>query len=78
MHLAENELLRDIFQLGSRLLINDAPTFKQSKLERVRYLIYICNKILMDFSCFQHLLNAAAFKARTISRSKNRDKRSDF
>lgn len=59
MHLAENELLRDIFQLGSRILITDAPTVKQTKLER-------------------HLLNAAAFKARTISRNKNRDKRSDF
>ena len=58
MHLAENELLRDIFQLGGKLLI-ESPIVKQTKLER-------------------HLLNAAAFKARTISRSKNRDKRSDF
>lgn len=58
MHLAENELLRDIFQLGDKLII-DMPSLKQTKLER-------------------HLLNAAAFKARTISRSKNRDKRSDF
>ncbi|KAK4875162.1 hypothetical protein RN001_011584 [Aquatica leii] len=59
MNLAENELLRDIFQLGSKLLMNESPVIKQTKLER-------------------HLLNAAAFKARTISRSKNRDKRSDF
>ncbi|KAF5274000.1 hypothetical protein FQA39_LY01115 [Lamprigera yunnana] len=59
MHLTENELLRDIFQLGSKLVINESCVMKQSKLER-------------------HLLNAAAFKARTISRSKNRDKRSDF
>ncbi|XP_022918584.1 interferon-related developmental regulator 2 [Onthophagus taurus] len=59
LHLAKNELLRDIFQLGQKILISDISINRQSKLER-------------------HLVNAAAFKARTISRGKNRDKRSDF
>ncbi|KAI4460445.1 interferon-related developmental regulator [Holotrichia oblita] len=59
IHLSENDLLRDIFQLGTKILINDISIQRQTKLER-------------------HLVNAAAFKARTISRSKNRDKRSDF
>lgn len=57
LHLAENELLREVFQLGPRILITEGHIVKQSKLER-------------------HLMNAANFKARTISRSKNRDKRS--
>lgn len=57
-HLAENDFLRDIFQLGSKnVQLNGIPPNKQSKLER-------------------HLVNAAAFKARTLSRKKNRDKRS--
>jgi len=57
-HLAENEFLRDILQLGPKLAqTNGPPVNKQSKLER-------------------HLLNAAAFKARTLSLRKNRDKRS--
>lgn len=58
-HLAENELLRDIFELGDKVVIGEVPTSKTSKLER-------------------NLVNAAAFKARTISRGKNRDKRCDF
>lgn len=57
LHLAENDLLREVFQLGPRILLSDGAVLKQSKLER-------------------HLMNAANFKARTISRSKNRDKRS--
>jgi hypothetical protein len=56
VHLTENELLRDIFGLGTPLP-TDLPTHKPSKMER-------------------HLFNAAAFKARTKVRSKNRDKRS--
>lgn len=57
IHLAENELLREVFQLGSKVTnLNGVSFQKQSKLER-------------------HLLNAAAFKARTLSRKKNRDKR---
>ncbi|XP_017794120.1 PREDICTED: interferon-related developmental regulator 1-like [Habropoda laboriosa] len=56
IHLAENQLLREIFHLGNKVLpipLNQ----KTSKLERT-------------------LMNAAAFKARTIQRNKNRDKRS--
>ncbi|XP_018321148.1 interferon-related developmental regulator 1 [Agrilus planipennis] len=59
IHLAENELLREIFELGDRIIVGEVPLKKSNKLER-------------------HLMNAAAFKARTISRAKNRDKRSDF
>nr|CAD7435227.1 unnamed protein product [Timema monikensis] len=57
LHLTENDLVRDIFELGERISPLNFAAHKQSKLER-------------------HLMNAAAFKARTISRSKNRDKRS--
>nr|CAD7445635.1 unnamed protein product [Timema bartmani] len=57
LHLTENDLVRDIFELGERISPVNFAAHKQSKLER-------------------HLMNAAAFKARTISRSKNRDKRS--
>ncbi|KAJ6627060.1 Interferon-related developmental regulator 1 [Pseudolycoriella hygida] len=57
-HLRENDFLRDVLQLGSKLIqSNGMAVFKQKKLER-------------------RLINAAAFKARTLSRSKNRDKRS--
>lgn len=56
-HLTENEFVRDILQLGSKLIHKDiASTSKQSKLER-------------------HCQHAAAFKARTISMKKSRDKR---
>lgn len=59
-HLIENEFIRDIFELGSKIIeMNNAPTSKQSKLER-------------------HLMNAAAFKARTLSMKKSRDKRCDY
>ncbi|XP_063216854.1 interferon-related developmental regulator 1 [Bacillus rossius redtenbacheri] len=57
LHLTENDLVREVFELGDRLTPLNLAAHKQSKLER-------------------HLMNAAAFKARTISRSKNRDKRS--
>ncbi|XP_031639705.1 interferon-related developmental regulator 1 [Contarinia nasturtii] len=56
-HLTENEFLRDILQLGSKVVDTKSMTVKQSKLER-------------------HLINAASFKARTLSLKKNRDKRS--
>lgn len=56
-HLRENDFLRDVLQLGSKLIQSNGMAFKQKKLER-------------------RLINAAAFKARTLSRSKNRDKRS--
>lgn len=57
-HLIENDFIRDIFELGLKIMqLNNAPTtLKQSKLER-------------------HLMNAAAFKARTLSMKKSRDKR---
>ena len=56
IHLAENQLLREIFHLGNKVL--PIPlTQKTTKLERT-------------------LMNAAAFKARTIQRNKTRDKRS--
>lgn len=35
LHLAENELLRDVFQLGPKLILTDTHQLKQSKLERV-------------------------------------------
>ncbi|GAB0095872.1 Interferon-related developmental regulator [Sergentomyia squamirostris] len=57
VHLAENDFLRDVLQLGEKFLTVGSVAVKQTKLEK-------------------HLINAAAFKARTISRSKNRDKRS--
>ncbi|EFN65230.1 Interferon-related developmental regulator 1 [Camponotus floridanus] len=56
IHLAENQLLREIFHLGNKVL-PPLVTVKTSKLERT-------------------LMNAAAFKARTIQRNKSRDKRS--
>jgi len=55
--LQDNDFIRDIFQLGTKIIEDGHTKTKQSKLER-------------------HLVNAAAFKARTISRGKNRDKRS--
>ncbi|XP_076167400.1 interferon-related developmental regulator 2 [Ptiloglossa arizonensis] len=56
IHLAENQLLREIFHLGNKVLPVQNNQ-KTTKLERT-------------------LMNAAAFKARTIQRNKNRDKRS--
>lgn len=59
-HLSDNEFIRDIFQLGPRvILVSNVSSNKQSKLER-------------------NWVNAASFKARTISLKKNRDKRSNF
>uniref|UniRef100_A0A1B6DSJ9 Interferon-related developmental regulator N-terminal domain-containing protein n=1 Tax=Clastoptera arizonana TaxID=38151 RepID=A0A1B6DSJ9_9HEMI len=57
LHLTENDLLRDVFELGEKLVPLNIAANKASKLER-------------------HLMNAANFKARSISRAKNRDKRS--
>ncbi len=58
MHLAQNELLRDIFGLGGALLDDGMGSgVKVKKLER-------------------HHMNMAAFKARSLARGKNRDKRS--
>lgn len=56
LHLKENDLLRDILNLGEKINSVSSPSHKQTKLER-------------------HLMNAAAFKARSICRGKHRDKR---
>lgn len=40
LHLAENELLREVFQLGARILITEGHIVKQSKLERVSYFLF--------------------------------------
>ncbi|XP_054707038.1 interferon-related developmental regulator 2-like [Uloborus diversus] len=57
LHLKQNELLRDIFDLGEPLN-DDGSFFKSSKLQR-------------------HSAHIAAFKARTKTMSKLRDKRAD-
>ncbi|KAI5722576.1 hypothetical protein M8J76_010526 [Diaphorina citri] len=57
LHLSENELVRDVLDLGEKLSPLNTAALKQSKQER-------------------QMMNAAAFKARCISRGKNRDKRS--
>lgn len=62
IHLSENELLRDIFQMVSPINSQDLNNRNQSQLEKNQ----------------RKSLNAANFKARTLSRAKNRDKRSDF
>ncbi|XP_019544632.1 interferon-related developmental regulator 2 [Aedes albopictus] len=56
VHLAENEFLRDVLELGA----------KMDELERS----------LKVAKAEKKFINAAAFKARTITRGKNRDKRS--
>nr|SVE75933.1 EOG090X0ARF [Daphnia hispanica] len=56
LHLAQNDLLREIFNLGNPLLDNATNVVKIKKLER-------------------HHMNMAAFKARSLTRGKNRDKR---
>lgn len=56
LHLSENDLLREVFELGEKLVPYNMAAHKQSRIER-------------------HLMNQANFKARCISRAKNRDKR---
>nr|CAG4638639.1 EOG090X0ARF [Cyclestheria hislopi] len=57
LHLTQNEMVREIFELGPALLFDETTNNnKTSKLER-------------------HHLNMAAFKARSVARAKNRDKR---
>lgn len=46
LHLTENDLLRDVFQLGPRMLITDGQVLKQSKLERVCFVF--SGKIIED------------------------------
>ncbi|CAH1155901.1 unnamed protein product [Phaedon cochleariae] len=62
IHLTENFLLRDIFEILEPPPTNEIGGLAQHQMERFR----------------KRLLNAANFKARTLSRAKNRDKRSDF
>lgn len=57
IHLVENNVMRDIFELGAKLDATQAPLTKLSKNEK-------------------RAIQAASFKARTITRGKNRDKRS--
>lgn len=52
IHLSENELLRDIFTLGGRLLIGDTLALKQTKQERVStswllFIYYLCIDLFM-------------------------------
>lgn len=57
LHLAQNDLVREIFGLGAPLLQDDAANLnKVKKVER-------------------HHMNMVTFKARTLARGKNRDKR---
>nr|CAG4644185.1 EOG090X0ARF [Lepidurus arcticus] len=56
LHLTENEFLRDIFGLGSPLVVGEGVVSKIPKSTR-------------------NYMNMAAFKARSVARSKNRDKR---
>ncbi|KAH8323425.1 hypothetical protein KR067_008614, partial [Drosophila pandora] len=58
--LQENEFIREIFQLGARLTNTGINGNAKVKQTKLE----------------RHLVNAAAFKARSISRGKNRDKRS--
>lgn len=47
IHLSENELLRDIFQLGAKILISDLSLHRQTKLERVSF--YLKKKKLKHY-----------------------------
>ncbi|XP_016945325.2 interferon-related developmental regulator 2 [Drosophila suzukii] len=58
--LQENEFIRDIFQLGARPTNTGINGNAKVKQSKLE----------------RHLVNAAAFKARSITRGKNRDKRS--
>lgn len=59
-HLIENDFIRDIFQLGLKMLqLNNTAANKQNKQSKLE----------------RHLMNAAAFKARTLTMKKSRDKR---
>ncbi|XP_050314662.1 interferon-related developmental regulator 1 [Anthonomus grandis grandis] len=61
-HLVENDLIKDIFQIEESEVENRIPAYAQNQMERFK----------------KKVLNAANDKARTLSRAKNRDKRSDF
>lgn len=57
LHLAQNDLIREIFGLGAPLL--DDGSSARPKVKKVE----------------RHYMNMAAFKARSLARGKNRDKR---
>ncbi|CAG9772789.1 unnamed protein product [Ceutorhynchus assimilis] len=61
-HLIDNDLLKDIFEFETTEADSKLTVTAQNRLERNR----------------KRILNAANDKARTLSRAKNRDKRSDF
>lgn len=61
-HLVENDLIKDILQIETTIVESRIPAYAQHQMERQR----------------KRVLNAANDKARTLSRAKNRDKRSDF
>ncbi|XP_057655175.1 interferon-related developmental regulator 2 isoform X2 [Diorhabda carinulata] len=60
VHLTDNDLLREIFEIIVPPPVATTPN--QDQMNRYR----------------KRLLNAANYKARTVSRARNRDKRSDF
>ncbi|CAG9856200.1 unnamed protein product [Phyllotreta striolata] len=62
IHLSDNDLVRDIFEILLPAPSNELPVHAQHQMERYR----------------KRLINAANFKARTLTRARNRDKRSDF
>ena len=77
LHLSTNFMLREIFELPPPLPAMD-PTnaSKMSKTERVStYIFPIETNIFHDVN-FQNAANQLAFKLRTQTRNKNRDKRS--
>lgn len=41
LHLKENDLLRDVLQLGEKISSVSSPTHRQSKLERVSSIVFI-------------------------------------
>lgn len=57
LHLAQNDLIRDLFGLGAPLLDDGTGLVKKVKKGE------------------RHYMNMAAFKARSLARGKNRDKR---
>nr|AEE62826.1 unknown [Dendroctonus ponderosae] len=61
-HLVENDVIKDLFQIEASVDELRVPAHAQHQMEKNR----------------KRILNAANDKARTLSRAKNRDKRSDF
>ena len=76
LHLSTNFMLREIFELPPPLPAMD-PTnaSKMSKTERVSTNIFPIETNIFHVN-FQNAANQLAFKLRTQTRNKNRDKRS--